>query len=157
MNHRLALVFLTLFAALTAGPSAAQSALVLDPAKLRLASLNAVVVDASAKRSVYAKGADAVTPIASLTKLMTAMVTLDAGLSPDETITIDMEAYDLLARRKKAGQSFSEVIKEHFGRQPTAAAFVALARSVRVSPDAVSAMETLVNRRSAEPARAVKR
>ena len=96
MNVRVTLVFLTLFAAFAAGHSAAQSALVLDPAKLRLASLNAVIVDASANRSVYAKGADAVTPIASLTKLMTAMVTLDAGLSPDETITIDMDDLDFL-------------------------------------------------------------
>jgi len=96
MNVRLTLVLLTLFAAFGAGHSTAQSALVLDPAKLRLASLNAVIVDASAHRSVYAKGADAVTPIASLTKLMTAMVTLDAGLSPDETITIDMDDLDFL-------------------------------------------------------------
>jgi len=96
MNVRLTLVFLTLFAAFTVGPSLAQSPLVLDPAKLRLASLNAVIVDASANRSVYAKGADAVTPIASLTKLMTAMVTLDAGLPPDEKITIDMDDLDYL-------------------------------------------------------------
>ncbi len=96
MNARFTLVFLTLLAAFTAGHSTAQSPLVLDPAKLRLASLNAVIVDASAHRSVYAKGADAVTPIASLTKLMTAMVTLDAGLSPDETITIDMDDLDFL-------------------------------------------------------------
>ena len=80
MNVRLTLVLLTVFAGFTAGHSTAQSSLVLDPAKLRLASLNAVIVDASANRSIYAKGADAVTPIASLTKLMTAMVTLDAGL-----------------------------------------------------------------------------
>ena len=68
----------------------------LDPAKLRLASLNAVVIDASANRPVYAKGADDVTPIASLTKLMTAMVTLDAGLPLDETIAIDMDDLDYL-------------------------------------------------------------
>ena len=96
MNRRLTLVFLTLLAVIAAGGTAAQAPLVLDPAKLRLASLNAVVIDASANRPVYTKGADAVTPIASLTKLMTAIVTLDADLPPEETIAIDMDDFDFL-------------------------------------------------------------
>jgi D-alanyl-D-alanine endopeptidase (penicillin-binding protein 7) len=95
MNHRLALVFLTLFAAFAAARAVAEP-FVLDPAKLHLASVNAVVVDASAKRSVYTKGADDVTPIASLTKLMTAIVTLDANLPPDEMIAIDVDDLDFL-------------------------------------------------------------
>ena len=94
MNRRLTIVFLALIAMAAVGQAAAQAPLVLDPAKLRLASVNAVVVDASANRPVYAKGADDVTPIASLTKLMTAMVTLDAGLPLDEPIAIDMDDFD---------------------------------------------------------------
>ena len=96
MNRRLTIVFLALIALAAFRQAAAQAPLVLDPAKLRLASLNAVVVDASANRPVYAKGANDVTPIASLTKLMTAMVTLDAGLSLDEVIAIDMDDLDYL-------------------------------------------------------------
>jgi len=90
------LVFLALIAMVAVGQAAAQAPLVLDPAKLRLASLNAVIIDASANRPVYAKGADDVTPIASLTKLMTAIVTLDAGLPLDESIAIDVDDLDFL-------------------------------------------------------------
>ena len=96
MNRRLMIVFLALIAMAAFGQAAAQAPLLLDPAKLHLASLNAVVVDASANRPVYAKGANDVTPIASLTKLMTAIVTLDAGLSLDELIAIDMDDLDYL-------------------------------------------------------------
>ena len=100
MNTRLTLVFVTLFAACAAANSAAQSQVVRDPGKLHLASVNAVVVDASAKRPVYAKGADDVTPIASLTKLMTAMVLLDAKLPEDEMITIGVEDLDFVKGTK---------------------------------------------------------
>ncbi len=94
MNHRLTLVFLALIVTVAAGYARAQAPLVLDPGKLRLGSLNAVIVDASANRQVYAKGADDVTPIASLTKLMTAIVTLDANLPLDEPIAIDIDDLD---------------------------------------------------------------
>ena len=49
-------------------------------------SANVVVLDADDGRSVYAKAADEVTPIASLTKLMTAMVVLDAKQPVDEQL-----------------------------------------------------------------------
>jgi len=71
-----------------------------DPAKLKLASVNAIVVDQSAHRPIYMKGADDVTPIASLTKLMTAIVTLDAKLPMDEPIAIDTDDFDYLKGSK---------------------------------------------------------
>ena len=74
----------------------AQGPIALDTSKLKLSSANVLVLDAADNRPIYAKGADNVTPIASLTKLMTAVVTLDAGLSLDDPIAIDMDDFDYL-------------------------------------------------------------
>jgi D-alanyl-D-alanine endopeptidase (penicillin-binding protein 7) len=59
----------------------------LDTATLRLRSAVALVADRYGRR-VYAKHSGDVKPIASITKLMTAMVVLDADLPMDERITI---------------------------------------------------------------------
>jgi D-alanyl-D-alanine endopeptidase (penicillin-binding protein 7) len=58
-------------------------------------SHSAMVVDANGNE-VYAKNADVVMPIASITKLMTAMVVLDAQLPLDEPITVEPEDKDYL-------------------------------------------------------------
>ena len=94
MKLRLTIVFSGILAILAVLPAQAQGPVVLDPAKLKLASANALVLDATDNRAVYAKAANDVTPIASLTKLMTAMVTLDAGQSLDEPLAIDMDDLD---------------------------------------------------------------
>nr|NIV76375.1 D-alanyl-D-alanine endopeptidase [Gammaproteobacteria bacterium] len=60
----------------------------LDPAKLELASVHAVVADLESGHTVYRKNADHVIPIASITKVMTAMVVLDSGADLDEWLTI---------------------------------------------------------------------
>lgn len=52
-----------------------------------LHSASAIVLDSQGNQ-IYAKDVDTVRPIASITKLMTAMVVLDADLNLDETITI---------------------------------------------------------------------
>ena len=92
--------FIFVFAALLSGvviaPASAQPVAAPDPGKLKLASANAIIVDAAAGTPVYAKAADEVTPIASLTKLMTAMVTLDAGLPMDEPVAVDIGDLDYI-------------------------------------------------------------
>lgn len=54
-----------------------------------------------------------------------------------KTITIDLEAYEVLKRRKREGQSFSQVIEEHFGRRSTGADLL------RLRPDATFSERTL--------------
>ena len=86
----LVIVFASMCGVASASPD------VLDPAKLQLASANALIFDAASGQPIYAKAADEVTPIASLTKLMTAMVTLDAGQPLDELVEVDMNDFDFL-------------------------------------------------------------
>lgn len=68
----------------------------LSPDQLRLRSICAVIADQRSGETVYAKDADTVVPIASITKLMTAMVLLDARMPMETRITITPEDRDLL-------------------------------------------------------------
>ncbi len=70
---------LALLLCLGPGPSLGAPWPPMDPDKLKLRSQSVLVVDADGT-TVYRKAADRVMPIASITKLMTAIVVLDAGL-----------------------------------------------------------------------------
>jgi D-alanyl-D-alanine endopeptidase (penicillin-binding protein 7) len=83
------------FAGVVASSAWGQAA-VPDPSRLKLRSANVLVVDAAEDRQLYAKAADEVTPIASVTKLMTAMVVLDAQQPLDENLDIDAADFDYL-------------------------------------------------------------
>lgn len=63
-----------------------------DPAKLQLASVHALVMDLDTNEILYERNPDAVVPIASVTKMMTAMVVLDdVKNSPlNEWIAVDV-------------------------------------------------------------------
>jgi predicted CopG family antitoxin len=73
-----------------------------------------------------------------------------------KTITIDMEAYALLSRHKREGQSFSQVIRAHFGPQPTAKRFLERVRSVRMDETTLDAMERQVRARRLSRVRVIK-
>ena len=81
--------------AATAGVAVA-APVTLDPAKLKLQSANVLVLDPSTDQAIFAKSANAVTPIASITKLMTAMVVLDSNPNLDEVIAIDTGDLDFV-------------------------------------------------------------
>ena len=60
-----------------------------NPAKLQIKSGSALVMDINTGKTLYQKNPAQVRPIASLTKLMTALVVLDARQNLNQTLTID--------------------------------------------------------------------
>lgn len=81
----------------------------LNPNTLKLRSKSALVIDNSGNK-LFGKATDDAFPIASITKLMTAMVILDSGLALDEKITITREDRDLLrmsSSRLKCGATLT--------------------------------------------------
>lgn len=60
------------------------------PSNLHLASGSAMVIDLQTDKVLYSSNPDVIVPIASVTKLMTAMVVLDAKQSMDEVIPVNI-------------------------------------------------------------------
>jgi D-alanyl-D-alanine endopeptidase (penicillin-binding protein 7) len=84
-----------LLALLSAQSQAATDRFANLPGNPGLRSESALVLDADGD-VIYGKDADTVRPIASITKLMTAMVVLDAGLDLEEMITVTRADRDLV-------------------------------------------------------------
>ncbi|WP_314388429.1 D-alanyl-D-alanine endopeptidase [Pseudomonas brenneri] len=61
-----------------------------DTSQLHIASGSAMLVDLQTNKVIYASNPDVVVPIASVTKLMTGMVVLDAKQNMDEYISINI-------------------------------------------------------------------
>lgn len=71
-----------------------------------------------------------------------------------KTITIDIEAYERLSRLKKKGQSFSQVIKEHFPPPgSTAADLLKALDTTEVSDETLEAVDEVVRARRDSPVR----
>ena len=79
-----------------AGRAASEADEALAAAKLKLQSSAALVLDHQSGEILYGKNTQAIVPIASITKLMTAMVVLDANLDPEEKILITQDDVDWL-------------------------------------------------------------
>ena len=75
------------------------------PVALRLRSSAVLVLAQDSGEALFAKNVDQIMPIASITKLMTAMVVLDSGLPLLESIDIDKTDVD----RKKGSRSKLQV------------------------------------------------
>ena len=90
MKRTFPIVLLGLLLGAAVSSAGAEPPTGLDASKLKLASANALILDAASWKPIYAKSPNEVTPIASLTKLMTAIVVLDGGQSLDEPIAIEI-------------------------------------------------------------------
>jgi D-alanyl-D-alanine endopeptidase (penicillin-binding protein 7) len=67
-----------------------------NPSQVFLRSSSVLVQDAASGETILSKNAAAVLPIASITKLMTAMVVLDRGLELEDRVVISSEDMDQL-------------------------------------------------------------
>ncbi len=67
-----------------------------SPSRLSLKSSAALVLDEETGQVLYGKNTESVLPIASITKLMTAMVVLDANLDMNETLQVSADDVDML-------------------------------------------------------------
>ncbi len=111
----------------------------------RLHSAIALIYDQQTQSPLYTKNSDTLAPIASITKLMTAMVVLDAQQPLDEEISIDKADTDTLKgtrSRLRTGMKFtrSELLKLALMASENRAA-AALARTYPGGHDAaISAM-----------------
>jgi D-alanyl-D-alanine endopeptidase (penicillin-binding protein 7) len=117
--------------------------------ELKLRSAAALVIEVGEGQLLYAKNTDAVMPIASITKLMTAMVVLDAALPLDEAITIQPADVDTLKgtrSRLKVGMTLTrrELLKLALMASENRAA-AALARS---HPGGIQAFVPAMNQKA---------
>ncbi|UXY12557.1 D-alanyl-D-alanine endopeptidase [Kosakonia sp. ML.JS2a] len=90
-KFRVSLLSLALLLAAPVAPFAvAKTTTPTVAAQPEIASGSAMIVDLQTNQVIYSSHPDLVRPIASITKLMTAMVVLDARLPLDEKLTVDI-------------------------------------------------------------------
>ena len=90
-KFRVSLLSLALLLAAPVAPFAvAKTTAATTAAQPEIASGSAMIVDLQTNQVIYSSHPDLVRPIASITKLMTAMVVLDAHLPLDEKLNVDI-------------------------------------------------------------------
>jgi D-alanyl-D-alanine endopeptidase (penicillin-binding protein 7) len=128
------------------GPSIAAKA-----GALNLKSTSVLVLDQSGQRVLYAKNVDWVVPIASITKLMTALVVLDSGLPLDEPISISKEDRDgLKGTRSRLAVGMTVTRDDLLRLALMASENRAAAALARAYPGGTSAFVSAMNQKAAE-------
>ena len=121
------------------------------PTKLKLRSHIGLVFDERDNQVIFSRHADAVVPIASLTKLMTAMVILDANLDMNEEIIIDKKDRDRIRyshSRLKRGMVFTR--KDLLNIALTASANRAAAALARTYPGGSEEFVRMMNKKASD-------
>ncbi len=113
MTGRLVFVRFFVIAALSAVSALTSAVHAQGP---NLLSQAALIVDARTGDPIFAKNANNVTPIASITKLMTAMVVLDAQQNLDQTLTVDLDDLDFLKASRSRLSIGSELTRREMLR-----------------------------------------
>lgn len=119
------------------------------PTTLKLRSHIALVYDEREKEVIFSRHAEKVVPIASLSKLMTAMVILDANLNMEEAITISKEDKDRIRysrSRLKKGMIFTR--RDLLNIALAASANRAAAALARTYPGGRSAFVEAMNKKT---------
>lgn len=122
-----------------------------EDGRLQLASSVAMIVDQKSGETLFSRNAANQAPIASITKLMTAMVVLDAGLSMDEPITISEADVDSLrnsSSRLRVGTTLTR--QETLQLALMASENRAAAALARTYPGGASQFVAAMNRKAAE-------
>ena len=113
MTGRLVFVRFFVIAALSAVSALTSAVHAQGP---NLLSQAALIVDARTGDPIFAKNANNVTPITSITKLMTAMVVLDAQQNLDQTLTVDLDDLDFLKASRSRLSIGSELTRREMLR-----------------------------------------
>jgi len=120
-------------------------------AGLNVKSTSALVLDQSGQRVLYAKNVEWVVPIASITKLMTALVVLDSGQPLDEPIKISKEDRDgLKGTRSRLTVGMSVAREDLLRIALMASENRAAAALTRAYPGGADAFVAAMNRKAAE-------
>jgi D-alanyl-D-alanine endopeptidase (penicillin-binding protein 7) len=118
---------------------------------LNLKSTSVLVMDQEGKRVLYAKNDDAVVPIASITKLMTALVVLEAWMPPGELIAISKDDKDGLKGTGSRLQVGMKITRDDLLRlMLMASENRAAAALARAYPGGTSAFVAAMNQKAVE-------
>jgi serine-type D-Ala-D-Ala endopeptidase (penicillin-binding protein 7) len=118
---------------------------------LELKSAAVLVVEQTGGRTLYAKNTSAVVPIASITKLMTAMVVLDSGLDLNERVVITADDVDTVKNTRSRLQVGTVLTRDDLMRLALMSSENRAAAALsRAFPGGTAAFVQAMNRKAAE-------